>query len=60
MKVYYLFVVILFVYFVIDITIYTKLVTDHEFAEKWTTYSYYKFIVAMVIFIFYKIYTSLH
>ena len=60
MKVYYLFVFILFVYFVIDITIYTKLVTDHEFGEQWVKYSYYKFVVAVVLFILYTLFKKIN
>jgi hypothetical protein len=56
MKLYYFFIFILFVYFIIDITLYTKMVTDHEFAEQWAKYSFYKFIVAMVIFLIYELF----
>jgi hypothetical protein len=60
MKLYYFFVFILFVYFVIDIIIYTKIVTDHEFAEQWVKYSYYKIIVAMVLFLIYELFKKIN
>lgn len=59
MKLYYFIIFILFVYFVIDIILYTKLVTDHDFAEQWAKYSYYKFIVAVVIFLIYALFKKI-
>jgi hypothetical protein len=56
---YYFFVFILIVYFVIDITVYTKMVTDHEFAEQWAKYSFYKFIVALVLFLIYVLFKKI-
>ena len=59
MKVYYFFIFILFAYFVIDVTIYTKMVTDHEFADQWAKYSFYKFIVAIVLFLIYELFKKI-